>query len=137
MLRSNTKQMLKLVGGAVFFLCLGTLVYAGAASASAASGGVGIGKLASTVQTNFNAVAKFITAASYIAGMGFGVGAVLKFKAHKDNPTQVQLSHAIVLLFISAALLFIPSVFSTVGKTLFATSGETAFTSGQIQFKSS
>ncbi len=132
MLSSKTKQILKLVGGAVFFLCLGTLVYAGAAS-----GGVGIGKLASTVQTNFNAVAKFITAASYIAGMGFGVGAVLKFKAHKDNPTQVQLSHAIVLLFISAALLFIPSVFSTVGKTLFATSGETAFTSGQIQFKSS
>jgi bacteriocin-like protein len=27
------------------------------------------------------------SAGAYIAGFGFAVGSVLKFKAHKDNPT--------------------------------------------------
>ena len=55
-------------------------------------------------------VAKLITAGSYIAGMGFGVGSIVKFKAHKDNPTQIPVGTPIALLFVAAALLFMPSV---------------------------
>jgi len=34
-----------------------------------------------------------------------------KFKAHKEQPTQVPISQPIALLFIAAALIFVPSVF--------------------------
>ncbi len=125
MLSVKTKKVLKFVGLSAFFLCLGTLAHA-----AAGSGGVGIGKVASSVQKNFAAIAQLITAGSYIAGLGFGVGAVVKFKAHKDNPQQVQLSQPIALLFVAAALMFIPSVFKSVGTTLYSGGGAVAGVSG-------
>jgi hypothetical protein len=47
--------------------------------------------------------------------MGFAVGAIAKFKAHKDNPTQVPLSTPIVLLFVATALIFIPAIYQVSG----------------------
>jgi len=74
------------------------------------------------VPTNLSALpnlARLITAGSYVAGLGFAIGAIAKFKAHKDNPTQVPVSSAIALLFVGAALIFIPSIFKSTGGTLF------------------
>lgn len=78
----------------------------------------GIGSVAETVTGNLSNIAKLITAAAYVAGMAFVVGAVVKFKAHKDNPTQIPIGTPIALLFVGAALIFIPSVFTVTGKTL-------------------
>ena len=100
-------------------ILLGTVVSCFYASAAFAVSGVGIAVVAQNVLANFKPIAQLITAGAYIAGFGFGVGAVVKFKAHKDNPTQVPLSQPIALLFVAAALMFIPSVFSSVGKTLY------------------
>jgi intracellular multiplication protein IcmD len=86
---------------------------------AAASGGVGA--VAGRALSNLPNIAKLITAGAYVAGMGFAVAAIAKFKAHKDNPTQVPISMPIVLLFVAAALIFIPSVFKTAGSTLFTT----------------
>lgn len=94
----------------------------------------GIGSVAHQVGTNLGAIAKFITAASYVAGMAFAIGAIVKFKAHKENPTQIPLSTAIVLLFIAAALIFIPMVFRVGGGTLFGASGFTPGISGVSSF---
>lgn len=69
--------------------------------------------------SHLQALAKLISSGAYIAGMGFALSSILKFKAHKDNPTQVPISTPIVLLFVAAALLFLPSVFQTAGVTLF------------------
>src|SRR5688572_27184803 len=99
-----------LLAAVVFFLC-------GAVFAA------DLGTVATTVTGNLSSIAELITAGSYVAGFAFGVAAIVKFKAHKDNPTQVMISQPIVLLFVSAALIFIPSVFKTTGGTLFA-SGE-------------
>ena len=90
----------------------------------------GIGSIASNVTSNLGAVAKLITAASYVAGMAFAVGAVVKFKAHKDNPTQVTIGMPIALLFVAAALIFIPEVFKSSGATLFGGSSSVAGVSG-------
>ena len=95
----------------------------------------GVSTVASNVLSNLSSVAQLITAGAYVAGFAFGVAAIVKFKAHKDNPTQVMISQPIVLLFVAAALIFIPSVFKTSGATLFgsgstsntATSGVTSF----------
>jgi intracellular multiplication protein IcmD len=96
----------------------------------------GVGSIASNVTSNLGSIAKLITAASYVAGMAFAVGAVIKFKAHKDNPTQVTIGMPIALLFVAAALIFIPEVFSSAGSTLFGTSGATAGVSGVTSFGS-
>jgi intracellular multiplication protein IcmD len=37
----------------------------------------------------------------------------------KDNPTQIPISMPIALLFVAAALIFVPSVFKSTGATLF------------------
>lgn len=85
-----------------------------------------LGEVAERVTTSFTNVAKLITAGAYVAGMGFAVTAVLKFKAHKDNPTQVPIGTPIALVFIAAALLFLPELFKISGITLFGSDLETA-----------
>jgi hypothetical protein len=64
-------------------------------------------------------LATLITAGSYVAGLGFAVAAIAKFKAHKDNPSQVPISAPICILFVSVALIFAPAVFKSVGGTLY------------------
>lgn len=120
-----TKKVIFILLG--LFSCFG-MVVAMAATAS------GIGVVAATAVTNLNDLAKLITAGAYVAGMAFGVAAVVKFKAHKDNPTQIHVSQPIALLFISAALLFIPSVFTAGGATLFGSTGAQAGISGFSSF---
>ncbi len=120
------KSLLLLIGGILCF-SLGTAAYAVS----------GIGGVAAQVTSNLGNVAKLITAASYVAGMGFGVGAIVKFKAHKDNPTQIPIGTPIALLFVAAALLFIPSVFKASGGTLFGGSGLVAGVSGVTGFGAS
>lgn len=103
----------------------------GTASLAAVSG---IGSVATTVTGNLAAVARLITAASYVAGMAFAVGAIVKFKAHKDNPTQIPIGTPIALLFVGAALIFAPTVFKVSGQTLFGASGAVGGVSGIASF---
>ena len=113
--------------GAFFCVCMAAEVYAvGQAS--------GIAKVAEKVRGNLGAVARLITALSYVGGMAFAIGAIAKFKAHKDNPTQIPIGTPIALLFIGAALIFIPSIFSTAGGTLFGGSGVVGGISGISSF---
>lgn len=126
--QSLKKGILLTLGGIACF-CLGTVALA----VSGTSGAQGIGAVAGTVKNNLGNIAQLITAGAYVAGMGFGVGAIVKFKAHKDNPTQVAISVPIAMLFIAAALLYVPSVFKSTGQTLF-TSGNQAGISGVKSF---
>lgn len=103
----------------------------GTASFAAVSG---IGSVATTVTGNLAAIARLITAASYVAGMAFAVGAIVKFKAHKDNPTQIPIGTPIALLFVGAALIFAPTVFKVSGATLFGGSGAVGGVSGIASF---
>ena len=113
-----------------------TALAAMAASAVAlAASGVGVGVIAENVTANLSSIAKLITAGSYVAGIALVVGAIVKFKAHKDNPTQIPIGTPIALLFVGVALIFAPSVFLTGGKTLFGESGgASALASGVSDF---
>jgi intracellular multiplication protein IcmD len=104
---------------------------AGTAALAAVSG---VGSVAAEVTSNVASIAKLVTAASYVAGMAFAVGAIVKFKAHKDNPTQIPIGTPIALLFVGAALIFIPTVFKVSGATLFGGSGQVAGVSGITSF---
>jgi len=83
----------------------------------------GIASLAENVQGNLSALAKLITGGSYIAGFGFILASIFKFKSHKDNPTQIPVGTPIALLFIGAAMVFLPSVIGSTGNTVFGSTG--------------
>jgi intracellular multiplication protein IcmD len=113
-----------------FFLVAGCAVlFAQVASATQT-----IGSVAENITDTFGQLAQLITAGSYIAGLGFAVGAIMKFKAHKDNPTQIPVGTPIALLFIAAALIFLPSIFKISGQTLFGSSASAAGISGITDF---
>ncbi len=94
-----------------------------------------IGTIASNVTSTFQGVTRLITAVSYVTGIGFALGAITKFKQHKDNPAQIPIATPITLVGVSASLLFFPSVLSVTGGTLFSGSAINAGPSGII-FKS-
>lgn len=122
--------MKKVILGLLALVCF----VVGTAALAAASSSMGIGGVAAQVTSNLANVAKLVTAASYVAGMAFAVGAIVKFKAHKDNPTQIPIGTPIALLFVGAALIFIPTVFRVSGSTLFGASGKVAGVSGIVSF---
>ena len=77
-----------------------------------------IGTMASTISESFEAIGKMILGIAMVAGLGFGVAAIFKFKQHKDNPTQVPVGTPVAMLAISAALVFLPSLYSPLGATM-------------------
>lgn len=107
----HNKSLLKLTLLITLLTCT-TLVFAGA-------GGQNLGNIADNIRNSLSMVAKLITSVSYVAGIAFALMGMLKFKSHKDNPTQVPLSQPIVLLAISAGLVYLPSLIGTGGATVF------------------
>jgi len=95
---------------------LGMLAFS---TGAVAAGTMTLGSMASQVTSSFESLTRLITAASYLAGLGFAIGAIMKFKAHKDNPTQITVGTPIALVFIAAALLFLPSILDMTGQTMF------------------
>lgn len=91
-----------------------------------------IGTMADSMVGSFTSIAKLITAGSYLAGLGFSIGAIMKFKQHKDNPTQIPIGTPIALVFIAAALLFLPSILKVTGQTMFGKAGEVAGPTGTL-----
>ena len=88
-----------------------------------ASGNQDLTAIAGTLYTNIKSLADLLTIVSYIAGIAFAIAGVVQFKAHKDNPGQVPLSKPIVYLGVGAALLFLPSIITTSGATVFGSEG--------------
>jgi intracellular multiplication protein IcmD len=78
----------------------------------------GFGGMASQLVGNLPDIAKLITGASFLAGLGFAFAAIMKFKQHKDNPTQIPIGTPIAMLFIAVALLFLPALFRAAGSSM-------------------
>lgn len=85
-----------------------------------------LGDVADTVLDSLGSVEQMIVVLCYIAGLGFAGAGILKFKQHKDNPTQVPLGAPIAMIFIAAALIYLPQVIRTTGTTLFGGSQQSA-----------
>lgn len=91
-----------------------------------------VGQMAGNITSSFTSLTKLITGGSYLAGLGFSIGAIMKFKQHKDNPTQIPIGTPVALVFIAAALLFLPSILGITGMTMFGTSGSVAGPGGTV-----
>ena len=85
--------------------------------------GNNLGNMASSITGTFKSVTRLVTAGSYLAGLAFSISAIMKFKQHKDNPTQIPIGTPISLVFIAAGLLFLPSILNVAGFTMFGVGG--------------
>ena len=83
---------------------------------------VNVGTLALNVTESSGGLVQLIISLAYVAGIGFGVASIFKFKQHKDNPTQVPIGTPVSMLLISAALVFMPGIYQPLGQTIFGTS---------------
>ena len=92
----------------VFGLLVATSVYAD------------IGGMAGTLNKNLTNVANLIGSVAYVAGMGFGVAAVFKFKQHRDSPTQIPIGTPFAMLGVAVALIYIPSLLTEAGSSVFS-----------------
>ena len=111
--KNNYKNSFVVVG------CLSVLMLV----CESATAGNDLGAMASSITSSFTSLTKLITAGSYLAGLAFSIGAIMKFKQHKDNPTQIPIGTPVALVFIAAALLFLPTILGIAGATMFGTSG--------------
>ncbi|QDP71776.1 type IV secretion protein IcmD [Legionella israelensis] len=118
-------RLLACMGG-FSLLLIASDAFAGSSSA------LTLGGMASQITQSFTSLAKLITAGSYLAGLGFSIGAIMKFKQHKDNPTQIPIGTPIALVFIAAALLFLPTILGITGETMFGSSGTVAGPTGTV-----
>ena len=78
-----------------------------------------LGDMAGQLVGQFENIGQLMIGTAYIAGIGFGISAIFKFKQHKDNPTQVPVGTPFALLAISVLLVFLPSLYSPAGKSIF------------------
>lgn len=88
-------------------------------SAVAAQSGEGLGKTVTKVTGQLANVRQLIIYVAYVAALGFVFAGVVKFKAHRDNPTQVPLSAPIVLLVVGILLGSIPQVLDIGSESVF------------------
>lgn len=102
----------------------------GLVAGTAFATGTDIAAVATTVTTEVNAVAKLLSVTSYVAGVGFALGGILQFKAHKENPQQTPLSKPVVMIVVAACLLFLPTILAIAGATLFGSSATSAASAG-------
>lgn len=129
-MQSNIKTSKR---GALFkgFFYLGIAVACFYAGSSFAAGG--FTDIANNLSGAFESLAKLMIAVSYLAGIGFVISAIFKFKQHKDNPTQIPLGTPLALLVIGVVLIFLPAIIGPVGTSIFGEGAKVGGFKGELQ----
>ena len=78
-----------------------------------------LGSIAMSITDSFESVGRLLIALAYLAGIGFGISSVFKFKQHKDNPTQIPIGTPFALFGVSCILIFLPGIYQPAGNTIF------------------
>lgn len=117
-IKTNNSQWMKAFMHAILAGCCFYAGHAFAANSPTITG------LVSNVTGTTQQLGTLIVSIAYVAGLGFAMGSILKFKQHKDNPTQIPIGTPIALLFVSAALMFLPSVFRMAGTSIFGSEAQ-------------
>ena len=90
----------------------------------------GIAKVAKNITGNIKALGELVLSIAWIAGLFFFFSGAVKFKAHRDNPQQTPLAAPIVLIVVGVLLIWLPSLVTTSGETVFGESGQQGGFSG-------
>lgn len=107
-------------------LTLGTTVCLAVAASVAFAEGSDLTAMANEITTELGALQKLLSVTAYVVGVGFAMGGIFQFKAHKENPQQTPLSKPVVMLIVAACLLFLPTLINVAGESLFAGTPQSA-----------
>jgi len=109
-------------------MLLSTLLFTGSVFAAdppaEPTGAENLVDIAENITNIFPSFVELVVAICYVAGIGFAAAGVMKFKQHKDNPTQVPLGGPVAMVFIAAALIYIPTLIQSTGMSVFGLGGE-------------
>lgn len=78
-----------------------------------------LGSLASGLTDVFGSLARLVQAVAFVIGCGFLMGALIKYKAHRDNPEHVTLSIPVTLFILGVLFIILGIVLMTVGQSVF------------------
>ncbi|MFA6409011.1 MAG: DUF6750 family protein [Gammaproteobacteria bacterium] len=98
--------------------------YIGCAFAADSVVAASIADIANNITKSFENIGRLMLATSYLAGIGFTIASIFKFKQHRDNPTQIPIGTPIALLMIAVILIFLPGIIKPVGFTIFGTGAD-------------
>ena len=118
MFTKQTKKNVILGFSALFF---SGPIYANTCSTDDA---YGLKRVLVNLYCSFDPISIMLGGAGYLGGIAFGAAAALKFKQHRDNPTQVSIGFPLVYLTIAVGLVYMPSLLSEGRNTLFSETGE-------------
>ena len=85
-----------------------------------------IGDMSEHLTSSFRQIGQLMIGVAYVAGIGFGISSIFKFKQHKDNPTQIPIGTPFALLGVSVMLVFLPGLYAPAGETVFGSGSELA-----------
>lgn len=77
------------------------------------------GTVADTVHSGLGSLNTLFFAAAYMIGIAFALGALLRYKHYRDNPTQVSMSSICFLAIFGVLLIGMPLLLETSAVTLF------------------
>jgi MFS-type transporter involved in bile tolerance (Atg22 family) len=100
-------KVLGMVGMAALALVVADPAFAAPSVAGTDSG---LGVITGTLKSTATNVTDILSLVSYVAGVAFGIKAILKFKEHNETKGQVPISQPIVLFVVTALLLSLPSI---------------------------
>ena len=82
-----------------------------------------VGEVLCNIKMNtFKGIFRLIFVVAYVSGTGLLVAAIFKLKQVKDNPTQIPVSTPIVLFLCAALSIYLPSLITPAGETIFGSS---------------
>ncbi len=81
-------------------------------------------KIDASDEPSFDKLRHVVISAAYVCGLGFGVAAIVKFKAHKDNPRQTVFGKPTALVFTGASIPFIDKTAAIAGASVLAQASE-------------
>lgn len=122
----NTFKLKQIFKNLIFLICLLSCSAAYAYAYAQSGNAMSLCGVSNCILSSSSHIAKLITACSYVLGLGIIVVAILKFKQHKDNPTQTTIGMPISYILIGSALLFLPSCLIMAGLTIFGAAAKTA-----------
>lgn len=79
-----------------------------------------IGDMAANINSTFAQIAALVGGASYLFGLVFVLVGLFKFKQHRDNPQQVQIGTAFTLIGIGVCMIFLQTLITQSGSTVFS-----------------
>ena len=90
-----------------------------------------VGAVADNIIGSMRNVGLLVVAIAYIGGFSFACAALFKFKALRDSPGQNSIMGPIALLAAAVFLVFLPTLISSGGQTIFGSDKTTGGFEGQ------